>query len=650
MFIMYFLFTVSILYPIGPRIKFLNYTVKRKFHFQYKIKARMENYSIRVMVEEPKKSLPVGTLEELKHKGYLSVTAQGHDIVLFYHEGEVYALDNRCPHMGFPLSRGSTKDGILTCDWHHARFDIKTGGCFDLWADDVPVFTVNVIDGNIFVHTQRANKSKEELRTYYLRRLSDAMEQNIALIIAKSVLTLDSEGVSSSDLFRKGLEYGTRYRQEGWGPGLTILTCMMNLAPYSRREDRLRALYHGLSAVAGDCSGQPPRFAVSPLPDVKKSSADVATLKRWFRHFIEVRDADGAERCLVTAIRARTEPNTIADMLFSAATDHRYLDSGHVLDFTNKAFEALDIVGWDMAEQVLTSLVTLYAQAARMEERSSWRHPIDIVALLNDCFDKLPAVLEKGKRSQNTWKASKEIIDVLLGDNPTAIIDVLIESLQEGAKQEELAAIVAYAAALRIAQFPITNEYSDWDTALHTFTFANAVQQAIRRLPLSKELLRAIFDVAMSNYLNRFLNVPSVALPSEKEGPINNKDSESNWENIMDRFLDTLDKRHQVNEAAKMVARSLSTQGEKELSAILVHALLREDRSFHTIQMLEAAFRQKTELQRLQILDSTKPISHVFIAASRYLAAHTPTARAQGQTFEIAWRLHQGGKLYEEIG
>lgn len=605
------------------------------------------------MFEEPNKSLPVGTLEELKQKGYLSVTAQGQDIVLFYHEGEVHALDNRCPHMGFPLSRGSTKDGILTCDWHHARFDIKTGGCFDLWADDVPVFAVNIIDGNIFVHTERANIRKEEIRTYYLRRLNDALEQNIALIIAKSVLTLDSEGVSSSDLFRKGLEYGTRYRQEGWGPGLTILTCMMNVAPYSRREDRLRALYHGLSAVSGDCSGQPPRFAISPLPDVK-SSADVRTLKRWFRHFIVVRDADGAERCLVTAIRAGTEPNIIADILFSAATDHRYLDSGHVLDFTNKAFEALDIVGWDLAEQVLTSLVALYAQATRMEERSSWRHPIDIIALLNDCFDNLPALLEKSKQSRTTWKASKEIVDVLLGDNPNAIADVLIESLQDGAKQEELAAIVAYAAALRIAQFPITNEYSDWDTALHTFTFANAVQQAIRRLPSSSELLRAVFDVAMSNYLNRFLNVPCVALPSEKVEPINNnnnnnKDNENKHVDIEDRFLDTLDKRQQVSEAAKMVASNLYTEGEKELSAILVRALLREDRSFHTIQMLEAAFRQKTELQRLQVLDGIKPISHVLMAAARYLAAHTPSARAQGQTFEIAWRLNKGGKLYEEI-
>ena len=605
---------------------------------------------IRCMVQEADKSLLVGTLEELKHKGYLSVTVQGHDIVLLYQEGEVYALDNRCPHMGFPLSRGSTKDGILTCDWHHARFDIKSGGCFDLWADDVPVFAVNVIDGNIFVHIEQANKRKEQLRAHHLQRLNDAMEQNIALIIAKSVLTLGSQEVSSSDLFRKGLEYGTRYRQEGWGVGLTILTCMMNLAPHSiRPEDRLRALYHGLSAVADDCSGQPPRFAVSPLPDVQSKSADVRTLKRWFRHFIEVRDADGAERCLVTAIRVGKDQNIIADILFSAATDHRYLDSGHVLDFTNKAFEALDIVGWDMAEQVLTSLVTLYAQATKMEERSSWRHPIDIVALLNDCFGKLPAALERSNQSQKTWKANKKIVEVLLGDNPAAIVNILVESLQDGAKYEELAAIVAYAAALRIAQFPITNEYSDWNTALHTFTFANAVQQAIHRLPSSKELLRAIFDIAMSNYLNRFLNVPSAALPYDKEGPVNNKNSESNQGNIMDKFLDTLDKRHQVNEAAKMVVGFLSTQREEELSSILVHALLREDRSFHTIQMLEAAFRQKAELQRLQILDGVKPGSHVLIATTRYLAAHTPTARAQGQTFEIAWRIHQGGKLYEEV-
>ena len=566
------------------------------------------------------KSIPVGTIEELKQKGYLSVIVQGHDIVVFYSEGSVYALDNRCPHMGFPLSRGSTKDGILTCDWHHARFDIKTGGCFDLWADDVPVFPVNVIGGRIFVSTDRRRRG-EELQAYYLRRLNDGMEQNIGLIIAKSILALVSEGMASSELFRRGLEHGTKFRQEGWGSGLTILTCMMNIATHGTQDDKLRALYHGLSAVSNDCSGQPPRFPVGPLPQ-EREIPDKVTLKRWFRHFIEVRDGDGAERCLVTTIRAGAGPENIADMLFTAATDHRFLDSGHVLDFTNKAFEALDIVGWGMAEQVLTSLVPIYAQASRMEERSSWRHPVDVVELLNTCFARLPVALQKGKETRGSWKAESTQVDTLLGDKPDAVVGLLIESLENGAKPEELASLVAYAAALRIAQFPTTNEYSDWDTALHTFTFANAVQQALRRLPSSIELLRAVFDAAMSNYLNRFLNVPAVAIPKYTEGNIDSVKNQG-AENIMDKFLDALDKRQQVNEAANIVASHLATGRDEVILPILVHSLLREDRSFHTIQMLEAALTQKSEAKRLRLFDDDNHASAVLIAAARYLAAHT---------------------------
>jgi hypothetical protein len=48
---------------------------------------------------------------------------------------------NRCPHI--PLRRGSIEDGILTCHWwHHARFDLRSGSAFDLWADDVPLRAV----------------------------------------------------------------------------------------------------------------------------------------------------------------------------------------------------------------------------------------------------------------------------------------------------------------------------------------------------------------------------------------------------------------------------------------------------------------------------------------------------------------------------
>jgi nitrite reductase/ring-hydroxylating ferredoxin subunit len=55
--------------------------------------------------------------------------------------------------MGFPLDLGSADDGILTCHWHHARFDHESGCAFDLWADDLPICPVEVRNGEIWVKT-----------------------------------------------------------------------------------------------------------------------------------------------------------------------------------------------------------------------------------------------------------------------------------------------------------------------------------------------------------------------------------------------------------------------------------------------------------------------------------------------------------------
>ena len=78
----------------------------------------------------------------------LAVQIEHHAIVLFYFNSKVYAIDNRCPHMGFPLNRGTVKDGVLTCHWHHARFDLLNGGTFDQWAGDVPSFPVQIRNVN----------------------------------------------------------------------------------------------------------------------------------------------------------------------------------------------------------------------------------------------------------------------------------------------------------------------------------------------------------------------------------------------------------------------------------------------------------------------------------------------------------------------
>jgi nitrite reductase/ring-hydroxylating ferredoxin subunit len=89
----------------------------------------------------------VASESEIRVRGCMTAQVAGHTLALFDYAGRVYAVDNRCPHMGFPLKDGSVKEGILTCHWHHARFDLASGGAFDLFADDVRAFPVSLRDG-----------------------------------------------------------------------------------------------------------------------------------------------------------------------------------------------------------------------------------------------------------------------------------------------------------------------------------------------------------------------------------------------------------------------------------------------------------------------------------------------------------------------
>ena len=113
-------------------------------------------------------------------------------------------------------------------------------------------------------------------------------------------------------------------------------------------------------------------------------------------------------------------------------------------------------------------------------------------------------------------------------------------------------------------------------------------------------------------------------------------------EELLADFPVLLDQQQQVNEAGRLVADYLDAGGAAEpLLAQIGALLLREDRNFHTIQCVEAAFNQFA-LQTDKIAQR-----NTLVAAARYLAAHSPTVRAQWQTYEIARRLHDREELFE---
>jgi nitrite reductase/ring-hydroxylating ferredoxin subunit len=203
----------------------------------------------------------VAKLEELKAAGMLVVRGARTPLLVVYHQSQVFALDNRCPHLGFPLHRGSVEDGILTCHWHHARFDLASGCTFDLWVDDVPTAAVEIRDGVVWVDPRTRYTDGE---AHWRNRLVEGLEQDIPLILAKAVLGLIGESVDYRALVRDAVLFGAHNR-DGWGIGLTILTALANFIPFLHEEETYLALYKGMSRVARDCDGAAPRRDRQPL-------------------------------------------------------------------------------------------------------------------------------------------------------------------------------------------------------------------------------------------------------------------------------------------------------------------------------------------------------------------------------------------------
>jgi hypothetical protein len=333
--------------------------------------------------------------------------------------------------------------------------------------------------------------------------------------------------------------------------------------------------------VASDCADQPPKFDQEAFD---ATDVPFERLESWFRENIEVRDADGAERVLRTAVASDCSPEQLTEMLTAAATDHRYLDTGHRFDHLNKATEALDHMGWDHPEtaDVLASLVRGLASARRSEELSSWQQPYDLAARSDASFDRLDEMVAAGEGQ--AWTEPDDFADRLHSEDPEEVYDTLDEAVRNGATVEQLARAVAFAAGKRVAQFSTANEFNDWNTVHHTFTFANAVHRAAQRAP-STDLYRGVYDAATNVYLDRFLNTPPAPVPSV--------DEDADPDEEIRGLLHCFEMEGEVNAAGQHAANFLDAGGDPErLKAELGGALLQEDTGFHTFQALEAGLRQ----------------------------------------------------------
>lgn len=571
---------------------------------------------------------PVDAFEEGVGKPF---TVEGTHLAVFRYADGFHAVDNRCPHMGYPMTKGSIRDGILICHWHHWEFDLKSGGCFLSGGDDLKAFPVEVRDDGVYVGLAPGERAAAQRRLIDrgMRTLEQGLKDRSAFLIAKAVTALRQAGATPQEIIQQGLFYGTRKTREGFSSGVAILTIAANMWDDIDAKDQNLFLVHGLNQIANRAGGSSRRQRF-PFPPTSEET-DLETLKRWFRRFIDQRDAGAAERILLTLHDRGQEPAVLADFVFSAATDFYFTGDGHALDFANKMFEGLDYVGWCGAHEILRPAVVDLVGRTRHEETSRWQ---DSVPVLEDVFGRLDEIWEENR-------ANEAALDIpayaqfMLGESFGPIVADIEAKLRAGVNPLDLCRAMTYAGAWRTVRFHLKNE-GDWHDVANIYSYAHALYRAFCLAP-SKELLRGIFHGAVFMTYLRWLNMPAARMPQPGQRL---DETFAAPQKMLDRLSEFADFQ-KVYEAELLVNQYLE-EGH-DLTALrhaLAHITLREDAELHMFQVLEVAFRHAE-----MAVDAEERRIHL-LAATRYVTAQKLMKSILWST-ENAERLQRGELLSE---
>ena len=573
---------------------------------------------------------PADDFQELEGKPF---HVSGTHLAVFKSGDKFYAVDNRCPHMGYPMSKGSVRDGVLICHWHHWEFDLKSGACFLAFGDDLKAFPVEARDDG-YLYVGLAKGEKEAAKRRVIDRGKRALERGLkdrsTFFIAKAVTALRDAGAAPEEIIQQGLHYGAHKSSDGWSSGVAILTLAANLWDDIDPKDHNLFLVHGLSQISRRTTGSSRPYR-APFPRVSVEH-DLETLKRWFRYFVDKRHAGAAERILLTLNDRDYDKSVLADFIYTAATDYYFTGDGHALDFANKMFEALDYVKWEGSHEILRPIVVDLVSRTRHEETSRWA---DAVPILEPVFERLDSMWEDNQANEAELDIS-DFTQTLLGDDFEPIVAAVEQNIRKGVKPTDICRAMTYASAVRTARFHLKNE-GDWHDVANIYSYAHALYHAFQYAP-SANLLRGLFHGVVYLAYLRWLNMPAARVP--RPGQRIPDETYDSVDKMLDRLQEFADFQ-KVYEAEILVNQYLEEGHDVgALKQALAHILLREDAELHMFQVLEVAFRH------YELSDDFEEQRMHLLAATRYITAQKLMKNILWST-ENAERLARGELLSE---
>ena len=393
----------------------------------------------------------------------------------------VHAIDNACPHQGYGLVTGALDDELVTCQWHNWKFRVDTGECV-MGEEDVPCHAVTIEDGTIHVTVDEPTAAEERERLWpSLRR---GIEDNYVGQVARDSIRLLANDAMPEAIAWVGFEHALP--REEWGVGHAMATAVDCLAWTVERDgdDRALPLVQALAALAEPTRGRPARRRRDPR------AGDLIEA-------IEGEDHDAAMG-IARRLAAEADPAEVRRRFIEAASMH-HLSYGHGIIYTQKAFELLDLVGWDKADLVLHELALATTWGTREDTLPYMRKTVaEVRALDLEAIASTPVDPE--------WD-HPGLVDAML-EIDDAPIAAAVEALAAGAGVERLLDAVTIAVSRRLLRYDLDIEFDldesfGWLDITHGLTTARAARWAWRAHPSPATIRQALWAVWLCHDTSR---------------------------------------------------------------------------------------------------------------------------------------------------
>ena len=435
------------------------------------------------------RSTPDIHIDDLAVGAMKMIKVDGHRVCLVRTGDGLHAIDHACPHEGYGLTQGELDGDLLTCAWHNWKFRVSDGTCVQ-GEESVTTHHVAVADdGAVQVTINRPEPA--EVRPQLLASLRRGIERNYTGQVARDVVRLLQADANPGELIWEAIAHGAPRGEFGWGHSIASATDCLAMIDLYEGDQRALPIVQGIMGIAESERDRP----VNLPPEPAESGSATA---RSFRTAIEAERTADAQACILAAIERGDGAADLRPWFTTVVADH-HLSYGHGAIYTQKAFELLEMIGWDRAATVLPHLVPTLVYGTREDKLPYMRPFMKALGALD-----LRAVAQHS--ALHGWQDDGTLLGALLGDRRRAPVEATVAALRAGASIDDVLDVVVQAVSERMLRYDVAGEFEfaddfGWLDITHGLTYANAARwhhrQAVERGDgLSPDVLRLVLFTA----------------------------------------------------------------------------------------------------------------------------------------------------------